>query len=202
VAVIPSLEQVRAWHPEEVVNHLLVSGERIYEFAMPDWKIVLASEWPVFLGGVLGAMFLAAIGSWQLAALVLLGCGAWVLWRALVSWYTRYVLTNFRVMRVDGVLSRNVEFIPWRKVTDVSLRRSAFQRAVGASTIRIESANEASQFRGMSDVRNPTAFFSTLQELMAAFSVPFEVSTLGEVYVPRHGPASGETAAQDDLYDD
>ncbi|MFV0318623.1 MAG: PH domain-containing protein [Microthrixaceae bacterium] len=163
-------DRVRSWHPERIVSDLLLDDEKVYEMASPDWRVVIFDQAPLAVVGLLVALLSASlIGA--APALVLMALLLMILgWRALDAWHTRYVLTDFRVMRTSGVLDRNVEFIPWRKVTDVSLKRSFWQRMVGASTIRIESANEASQFRAMTDVRNPKEFFRMLQEVMAAFS--------------------------------
>lgn len=163
-------DRVRSWHPERIVADLLLPDENVYEMASPDWGVVAFEQAPLAILGLLVSLLAASLVG-PLAALVLLVVlFAMLAWRVLDAWHTRYVLTDFRVLRTSGVLDRNVEFIPWRKVTDVSLRRSFWQRMVGASTIRIESANEASRFRAMTDVRNPKEFFRVLQEVMAAFS--------------------------------
>lgn len=163
-------DRVRSWHPERIVSDLLLADEKVYEMASPDWWVVALDQAPVAIGGLLVSLLVATLVGPVAAALLLMVLLAVLAWKVLDAWHTRYVLTDFRVLRTSGVLDRNVEFIPWRKVTDVSLRRSFWQRVVGASTIRIESANEASQFRAMTDVRNPKEFFRVLQEVMAAFS--------------------------------
>ena len=184
--LVPTPNRVRAWHPEQLVNDLLVGDEQVYEFASPDWRVVLLDQAPMAaLGLVVTLLANAAIGLGS-AAIVFLVLASILGWRALDAWHTRYVLTDFRVLRTSGVLDRRVEFIPWRKVTDVSLQRSFWQRLVGASTIRIESANEASQFRAMTDVRNPREFFKMLQAVMAAYSGRVEVEGIGPVDIPTH----------------
>lgn len=163
-------DRVRSWHPERIVSDLLLPDEKVYEMAAPDWSVVAFDQAPLAVLGLLASLLTASMLGAVPALLLLLVLLAALTWRVLDAWHTRYVLTDFRVLRTSGVLDRNVEFIPWRKVTDVSLRRSFWQRLVGASTIRIESANEASQFRAMTDVRDPKEFFRVLQEVMAAFS--------------------------------
>jgi len=163
-------DRVRSWHPERIVSDLLLPHEKVYEMASPDWWVVAFDQVPLAVACLAATLLVASLlGPW-VAVTMLVALGAVLAWRVLDAWHTRYVLTDFRVLRTSGVLDRNVEFIPWRKVTDVSLRRSFWQRLVGASTIRIESANEASQFRAMTDVRDPKQFFQVLQEVMAAFS--------------------------------
>jgi uncharacterized membrane protein YdbT with pleckstrin-like domain len=97
-----------------------------------------------------------------IATVVLLGLFVMIAGRAFEASYTRYVITDMRVLRVSGVMNRSVEFIPWKKVTDVSRRESVFQWMVGSATIRIESANERSAFREMTDVHRPERFYLLL----------------------------------------
>ncbi len=163
-------DRIRSWHPERIVGDLLLPDEKVYEMATPDWWVVTFDQAPLAILGLVVCLISATFVGPPAALLLLLVLVCALSWRVLDAWHTRYVLTDFRVMRTSGVLDRNVEFIPWRKVTDVSLRRSFWQRLVGASTIRIESANEASRFRAMTDVRNPKEFFRVLQEVMAAYS--------------------------------
>ena len=169
------VERVRSWHPDEFVRELMVDGEVTYALEQPEWRLVLLDQAALAALGVVVSIVAASVLSVGIGILLLALLVGVVTWRALDAWHTRYVLTSFRVMRFSGVLDRNVEFIPWRKVTDVSLHRSFFQRMVGASTIRIESANEASRFREMNDVRSPREFFATLQEMTAAYSGNVEV---------------------------
>lgn len=163
-------DRVRSWHPDRIVDDLLLADETVFRRARPDWWVVAFDQLGLAVLGVVVALVVALQGWLVAAVLILVSAAGWVLWRIVDSWYTRYVLTDFRVLRTSGVLERNVEFIPWRKVTDVSLRRSFWQRLVGASTIRIESANEASRFRAMTDVQDPREFFRVLQEVMAAYA--------------------------------
>ena len=73
--------------------------------------------------------------------------------RRLQAWYTRYALTDFRLIRSWGVLKRQLAWIPWSKVTDVSMVQTLAGRILGYATVRIESANEASGFKAVTDLR-------------------------------------------------
>lgn len=84
------------------------------------------------------------------------------------AWYTRYALTDFRVIRSWGILCRRMAWIPWSKVTDVSLHQSMAGRVLRYATVRIESANEASGFKEITDLRDPHRFHRLIAEIVEA----------------------------------
>ena len=86
----------------------------------------------------------------------------------LQAWYTRYALTDFRLIRSWGVLKRQLAWIPWSKVTDVLLVQTLVGRILGYATVRIESANEASGFKAVTDLRDPHRFHRVVTEMVQA----------------------------------
>lgn len=81
---------------------------------------------------------------------------------------TRYVLTDFRAIRVSGVLRNDCEWLTWGKVTDVSIARSLSDRFMKTATIQIHSANEDSAFRALDEVPSPLDFADVIAELVEA----------------------------------
>jgi uncharacterized membrane protein YdbT with pleckstrin-like domain len=88
--------------------------------------------------------------------------------RRLQAWYTRYALTDFRLIRSWGVIKRQLAWMPWSKVTDVLLVQNLAGRLLGYATVRIESANEASGLGVISDLRQPLLFYRTISEMVEA----------------------------------
>ena len=86
----------------------------------------------------------------------------------LQRWYTRYALTDFRLLHSWGVLKRQLAWIPWSKVTDVSMVQTLAGRILGYATVRIESANEASGFKAVKDLRDPHRFHRVVTEMVQA----------------------------------
>jgi len=86
----------------------------------------------------------------------------------LQRWYTRYALTDFRLIHAWGVLNRRLAWIPWSKVTDVSMTQTLAGRIFGYATVRIESANEASGFKAVKDLRDPHRFHRVVTEMVQA----------------------------------
>lgn len=101
-------------------------------------------------------------GLFMLAILVFLVSSAILFVKGLKSWFTRYALTDLRVLRCSGVLKREAVWIPWSKVTDITFQQSLSGRMFGYATVRIESANEASGFRRIKDLRHPHAFHNAI----------------------------------------
>lgn len=161
----PLRPRQRGWRPDEIADSFLLGDEKVLLNEHQSLRAWLLGQIPLALGGLVVVLVLWwALGgaSAVLGSVVLLALGVVIAGRAFEASYTRYVITDMRVLRVSGVMNRNVEFIPWKKVTDVSRRESVFQWMVGSATIRIESANERSAFREMTDVHRPERFYRLL----------------------------------------
>jgi len=146
---------------------------------MDDERVVLEETRSVrgFLVGQSVWVVLALILAWVLVAmfgsagaiLALVGSvvlGSVIAFRALQAWFTRYVVTDLRVLRVHGILNRHAEFIPWGKVTDITRSETIFQWLARTATITIESANERSGLRTVDDVDDPGYFYRVLVEMV------------------------------------
>lgn len=116
-----------------------------------------------FAVGQGGGAFAATIGLFVISVV----SGILVV-RRLQAWYTRYALTDFRLIRSWGVLKRQLAWIPWSKVTDVLLVQTLAGRILGYATVRIESANEASGFKAVTDLRDPHRFHRVVTEMVQA----------------------------------
>lgn len=103
-----------------------------------------------------------------LGLIVISGVVAVLVVQRLQRWYTRYALTDFRLLHSWGVLKRQLAWIPWSKVTDVSMVQTLAGRILGYATVRIESANEASGFKAVKDLRDPHRFHRVVTEMVQA----------------------------------
>ena len=129
----------------------------------------LMSQLPVTLGALLlfALVALLQVGVLTAAAFIgLLMFSVLIGIRALQASFTRYVVTDLRVLRVSGVLNRRAEFIPWGKVTDITRQESLPQWIARTATICIESANERSGFRSIDDVDDPDEFYRTVVRMV------------------------------------
>ena len=148
-------------HPTELVDRILVQDEVIVFEDSPDLKVWLAGQWfeiSMILVTVC-VIFAAGIGVVRMiGAIAVVAMLASLGWRMADHFYTRYVLTDHRAIRVSGVVHRDYEWMTWSKVTDVSVHRSIADRLFGTATIKIQSANEASGFAAMSSLSHPVEF--------------------------------------------
>lgn len=86
--------------------------------------------------------------------------------------YTRYVITPTRVMRMDGIVNRQVASIEWDKITDISEDMGVLGQMFGFGDISIETANESSRFGVLLDVPKPWEFRTKMKETRARLSRP------------------------------
>jgi len=98
--------------------------------------------------------------------LVWLGVMAWVLWDVADWYYDRFILTNKRVMLVEGIISRNVAMMPLSRVTDMKYTQSALGRVLGYGTFEIESAGQEQALRNVPNLPNPTDLYLQVVEEM------------------------------------
>ncbi len=159
----------RSWHPDDIVGDYLVRGERVVLKETRSLRSWLIDQALVIAAGLIAFVLLSSLGAdWSigLGFLALLLAGGYLTFRGLQAWFTRYVITDMRVLRITGVMNRHVEFIPWGKVTDIGRSESWLQWIAGTATIRIESANERSAFRAMDDVEDPAQFYKVLVRMV------------------------------------
>lgn len=175
----------RGWHPDDIVAGYLVPDERVVLEETRSVRGFLVGQlvW-VVVGLVVSALLLSALGA-VVAPLVVVGLfalGAVIGVRALQAWFTRYVVTDLRVLRVHGILNRHAEFIPWGKVTDITRSETIVQWVARTATIRIESANEKSGLRTVDDVDDPDYFYRVLVEM-----IDRKQGRIADVTPPRRG---------------
>jgi len=170
----------RSWLPlpDEIIEDYLGHGERMIHNDHPSFRafviehlilvIVLFVAAGLFVGVVLNGSLTAVLITFLILAIVLL---VLVLQR-LSERYTSYVITNVRIMRVSGVVTRRVHSIPWMRVTDLTFDQTWLGRVLGYATLQIESANEEGGLRNLEGVSNPMVFNKYLVDMVVAKQGP------------------------------
>jgi hypothetical protein len=138
-------------------DRLLAQGERIalrgrqHFFATliegrVAWAIFIASVVLLFLVAQLGPTtpdLLRQLFSWLALGLLIVG----LLWLAQIylNWYMQdYLVTNRRVLKVEGVLKKRSADSSLEKINDAVLEQSVFGRMFGYGDLDILTANEQS----------------------------------------------------------
>ena len=100
-----------------------------------------------------------------LVALWLIVLG-WVLWDVAQWYYDRFVLTNKRVMLIEGVIARKVAMMPLSKVTDMKYTQAPTGRLLGYGSFEVESAGQEQALRKVPNLPNPTDLYLQVVEEM------------------------------------
>ncbi|MGH9112945.1 MAG: PH domain-containing protein, partial [Acidimicrobiales bacterium] len=164
--------------PDEIVEDHLGHGERMIHSDHPSFRafviehvllvIALFVVVGLFVGVVLNGSLMAMILTLVLLSVVMLV----LVLRRLSERYTSYVITNVRIMRIAGVVTRQVHSIPWMRVTDLSFDQKWMGRLFGYATLHIESANEDSGLRDLAGISNPIRFNQYLVDMVVAKQGP------------------------------
>jgi hypothetical protein len=135
-------------------DRLLADGERValrgrqhllatFIEGRVAWAIFVASLVLVILTLQLQAGIIRDLFGWLGLALLVVGLG----WLGVIymSWYAQdYVITNRRVMKVEGVLKKRSADSSLEKINDALLEQSVFGRMLGYGDLDILTANEQS----------------------------------------------------------
>ena len=160
--------------PDEVIHEFLGSGEEVLLSDHPSFRSFVVENTLLFIGFfAVGIAFLGITfnGSTMASGLLLLGLAIVLLvllFRRLAERYTSYVVTDARIMRIKGIVSRRAHSIPWVRVTDLTIDQSLTGRLFGYATLHIESANEDSGLRDLEGVSDPMKFNQYVVDMVVA----------------------------------
>jgi membrane protein YdbS with pleckstrin-like domain len=170
----------RAWLPlpDEITEEYLGHGERMIYNDHPSFQAFITEHILLVLGLFVAAgLFVGVVLNGSLTAILLTFLVLAIVLLVLVlirlsERYTSYVITNVRIMRVSGILTRRVHSIPWMRVTDLTFDQSWLGRVLGYATLHIESANEEGGLRDLVGVSNPMLFNRYLVDMVVAKQGP------------------------------
>jgi membrane protein YdbS with pleckstrin-like domain len=126
--------------------------------------------------GVLVTFVLGYLAGWfarqgyqtglTILVVIWIGVIGWVLWDAVQWYYYRFVLTNRRLMVVEGVVARKVAMMPLQRVQDMKYTQTALGRMLHYGVFEVESAGQQQAFRTVSNLPNPTDLYLQVVEEM------------------------------------
>ena len=189
--------------PDEVVEEFLGDGEQVIHSDHPSFRSFAVENTLLFLGFfVVAVLFLGITFNGSLMASGLLLIGLAVVFLILVlkrlgDRYTSYVVTDTRIMQIQGIVSRRAHSIPWVRVTDLTVDQSLMGRLFGYATLHIESANEDSGLRDLDGVSDPMRFNKVVVDMVVAKQGTTQPAWVAAGEVPP--PTTRGSAARADL---
>ena len=158
----------RALTDPDIGRHLLrEEGEVIVDVVRKHWVVYVL---PVIVGG-LGVLCLVWFAfsqvdlAWFPLALgvALLSWGAWKFFSAKVDCF---VITNMRVFRVNGLLSRSLATMPLGRILDIAVVKPLHGRVLGFGHFTFESAAQDQGLREIRYVGQPDDRDLTIQRVV------------------------------------
>jgi hypothetical protein len=120
--------------------------------------LVLAGLATAWLGGGI-----AMLVWWAWLAIV-----GWLVWR-LIGWsMTYFVITEYRVTLISGVLNRRVAMMPLEKVSDITLDRSILGRMLGYGTVVLESTGQDQALKNVIFMPYPEQLYVDISAMISA----------------------------------
>ena len=150
-------------------RRLLTEGEEVVREFRPHWRLLVIPVFWALLGiaiVVITWKYAPADDTfdWIVTGIVLLGSLRLVFYPFVAWWFTSYVLTNERLIRRSGILSRAGLEIPLENINDIRFSQTIFERVLRSGDVLVESAGEQGQSR-FADIPNPEDFHSLVYKV-------------------------------------
>lgn len=117
-----------------------------------------------YLSGFLAGQNVGALTT--VAVILWFAVIGWVAWRVADWYYDRFILTNKRVMVVNGIVTRSVAMMPLARVTDMKYEQSPMGRTLNYGTFILESAGQEQALREVKYLPNPNELYLRVVEEM------------------------------------
>ena len=155
---------------QNIEKHLLVDeGEVVIDEVAHHWVVYIRAMLEALLG--FGFLALAIVGPISLGWLwLILMTALWLhaLWDSLTEHMDRFVITNMRVFRISGVITRKIATMPIARILDITVDQPFFGRIVGYGHFVFESAAQEQGLRDIRYVGRPLARDLTIQRHVQA----------------------------------
>jgi membrane protein YdbS with pleckstrin-like domain len=132
------------------------------------WPVIIAVIATFALGWLSGLLARWEGGTFPTIILVLfwLGVMGYFAWRVADWHFDRFILTNKRIMKINGIITRNVAMMPLLRVTDMKYVQSPVGRVLNYGTFVIESAGQDQALREVPYLPNPNELYLRVVEEM------------------------------------
>jgi len=147
----------------------LAARERLVTMVHLHWAVLLR-----VIGETSGVIVLAFLSSvlfganiistllWYLALVMILR----LMWKV-YEWYVeRVMITDKRILKASGVITRSVQTMPLTKVTDLTYKRDPLGRLLGYGEFVVESAGQDQALSNIKYLPRPDRLYLTLCDMM------------------------------------
>lgn len=105
-------------------------------------------------------------GLWVFAVVIWAVIMGWIAWKVADWYFDRFILTNKRLMLVNGLITRRVAMMPLIKVTDMKYEQSPLGRMLNYGTFVLESAGQDQALSKVDHMPNPNELYLRIVEEM------------------------------------
>lgn len=158
----------RAIADPKIVRHLLADeGEVVVDEVRHHWVVYVVPILECLVAlALLGVMLKVPVDAAWIPFAVALALFAHAGWRALNEHMDRFVITNMRVFRVSGVLTKKIATTPIMRILDITVDKPFIGRILGYGHFIFESAAQEQGLRDIRYVGNPDQRDLTIQRLL------------------------------------
>jgi hypothetical protein len=150
----------------------LTPGERLI-YSSRRHKVVLANSFVVLaVSLVLGLVVGAQSHRWPADHLNEIGAGITLLGAAFFGWraghwaLTKYVITNERILLIEGLIARRITALPLRLVIDTTYRRTIWGRLLGYCNLELNLSGHPG-LRSLTRVPNADRVYALILRLLS-----------------------------------
>ena len=152
----------------DIGKHLLrEEDEVVVDEVTHHWVAYLAAS-AYGLVGLLLVLWLPVVDAdlgW-LVMLLALGLLSVAGWKGLAVYLDRFVITNMRVFRINGVLAQSLATMPLTRILDITVKKPLIGRLLGYGHFVFESAAQAQGLRDIHFVGRPDERDLTIQRVV------------------------------------
>ena len=149
-----------------IEKHLISDqGEHVVDEVRKHWAATVSAVLELF-GGIIVLLLTLFVPAqaWWVPALLGAAVTGHAIWRYFEQHTDRFVITNMRVFRVHGILSRRIATMPLARILDISVYKPIVGRVFGYGHFVFESAAQEQGLRDIRFVPRPDRLDLTIQE--------------------------------------
>lgn len=157
----------RLLEPNIEAHLLQVEGERVIDEVRKHWAATFWWYCLAYLSIPLFASMVWFRGFFWLPLFLGLAALCVGVWKIHVAFMDRFVITNMRVFRVNGVLNTNLATMPMSRILDISMKQSFLGQVCGYGHFVFETAAQDQGLRDITFVGDPQKRDLTIQRVIA-----------------------------------